>query len=141
LVQVNLAVASNGADVHPDGTVDIIGVFTDLHTAGLPAAMPQMCLVLFFEGNPAEVGTERTLAIQLLNADGDRLGWLEKPIVVPQPVRSGSRSYFNEIFIMQNVVFPEAGDYEFVILLDDDAKRSVPIYVNEPAGQPMQGGE
>jgi hypothetical protein len=131
-LEVALAVVALNASSDANHRMNITGVFTDIHPPVMPCRMTNFCLVIFFEANAAEVGQPRTIEVHLLDADGNRTLSFGKTIVVPPPPRAGSRPSFSEVFFLRNALFTRTGDHEFSILVGDDHKRSVQIYVNEP---------
>ncbi len=136
LVEVINAVIADRVDVASDNKLHIQGVFTDVYPrAPLPCVVPEMYLVAFFEANAAEVGTERLIQGRVMDADSAVLLAFQQPVVVPPPPRSGSRATLNHIVLMQNLVFNRTGNHEVAILVDNDTKRSVPLYVNEPPNE------
>jgi hypothetical protein len=134
-VEVTVAVIAQKLEVHDDGTFDILGVLTGLRVSAVPYQEPSMTLFLSLSASRAEVGIERRVEIQLIDADGDlmRKSWTE--ITVPEPPRQGSRADLNVGLPLRNVPFVKEGDYSFHILVGDDEKRVVPFYINVEKGE------
>ena len=57
---------------------------------------------------------------------------MEAQMTVPRPNRPGSRAYINQTVGLAGVVFERSGAYAFSVLVGDDEKATVPLYINEP---------
>jgi hypothetical protein len=121
------------ANVSQDGKLKIMGIFQEVNPPVLPFALPQMYLVLSFTAGPAEFNTVRKLRVPLLHSDGQEILAMGADMRVPSARRPGSRAYINEAIGLSGITFPQAGDYAFHILIGDDEKAVVPLYVNEPS--------
>ena len=110
-----------------------MGIFQEVNPPVLPFALPQMYLVLSFTAGPAEFNTVRKLRVHLLHSDGQEILAMGADMRVPSARRPGSRAYINEAIGLSGITFPQAGDYAFHILIGDDEKAVVPLYVNEPS--------
>jgi hypothetical protein len=131
-VDVNVAVLADYANVSQDGKLNIMGIFQEINPPFLPFPMPQMYLVLSFSAGPAEFDTVRDIRIPLLHTDGQELLSMETQMTVPRPNRPGSRAYINQAVGLAGVVFERPGAYAFSVLVGNDEKATVPLYVNEP---------
>ncbi len=132
VLDVNLAVLADYANVSQDGKLNIMGIFQEINAPSLPFSLPQMYLIVSFAAGPAEVGSERDLRVALLHGDDQEpILNLEGQLQIPRPMRSGSRSYFNEAIGLAGVTFERAGDYGFSILVGGDEKATVPLHVND----------
>jgi hypothetical protein len=136
-MEVTVAVLADYANVSQDGKLNIMGIFQEINPPVLPFPMPQMYLVISFSAGPAEFGTVRNIRIPLLHTDGEELLAMEAQMTVPKPNRPGSRAYINQTVGLAGVVFERPGAYAFSVLVGDDEKATVPLYVNEPS----TGGE
>ncbi len=133
-MEVMLAVAARGLSAHEDGTMDIVGVFDEIVTSETPCIVERMILIVSFSADMSEVGFERTMNIPLLAADGEVLGEIQDTFEVPGPRRSGSPSFFNRAYPIANIHFSSVGPYAFSILIGDDLKRTVPLYISLDEG-------
>lgn len=131
VMDVNLAVLADYANVSQDGKLNIMGIFQEVNAPSFPFVLPQMYLVLSFSAGPAEFGSVRNARVALLHSDGQEVLGLESQMQVPRPNRPGSRAYMNEAIGLAGVVFDRPGDYAFSILIGDDEKAAVPLYVND----------
>jgi len=131
-MQVTLAVLADYANVSQEGKANIMGVFSEVNPPELPFALPMMYLIVTFTASPAEIGSEKTLRVTLMDSDGNQVLSLESPVVVPKPARPGNPVQLNSILGLGGVRFDQAGDYQFSILVDGDEKTSLPLHVNKP---------
>jgi hypothetical protein len=131
VLEVNLAVLADYANVSQDGKLNIMGIFQEINATSLPFPLPQMYLVMSFSAGPAEFDSQRPIRIVLLRADGEEILNLEGQMQVPRPTRPGSRAYLNETIGLAGVTFDQAGDYGFSILVGGDEKATVPLHVND----------
>ena len=131
-MEVSLAVLADYASVSQEGKLNILGVFGEINPPLLPFALPQMYLVSIYDAGPAEVGTDKTIRIAMLDGDGNELLSLQQAIKVPELKRPGSRITINHVVGMAGVKFDKPGDYAFVILVGGEEKRTVSLHVNEP---------
>jgi hypothetical protein len=137
-VEVTVAVLADYANVSKDGKLNIMGIFQEINAPELPFQLPQMYLVLSFTAGPAEFGSVRNLRVVLLQSDGQEVFGLGAQMQVPtNAARPGRRAYINETIGLAGVPFQRAGDYAFSILVGDDEKATVPLYVNDIS----EGGE
>ena len=127
-----MAVLADYANVSQDGKLNIMGIFQEINPPTLPFPMPQMYLVISFSAGPAEFDTVKNIRIPLLHTDGQELLSMEAQMTVPRPNRPGSRAYINQTVGLAGVMFERSGAYEFSVLVGDDEKATVPLYVNEP---------
>lgn len=130
-MEVTVAVLADYANVSKDGKLNIMGIFQEINASELPFQLPQMYLVLSFTAGPAEFGSVRDVRVVLLHSDGQEVFSLEAEMQVPNAARPGRRAYINETIGLAGVPFQQAGDYAFSVLVGDDEKATVPLYVND----------
>jgi hypothetical protein len=130
-MDVTVAVLADYANVSKDGKLNIMGIFQEVNATELPFQLPQMYLVMGFTAGPAEFGSTKNVRVSLLHSDGQEVFTLAAQMQVPHAARPGSRAYINEAIGLAGVVFQQAGDYAFYILVGDDEKATVPLYVND----------
>lgn len=130
-LEVNLAVLADYANVSQDGKLNIMGIFQEVNAPSLPFQLPQMYLVMSFSAGPAEFDSVRNVRIALLRGDGQEVLTLGAQMTVPRANRPGSRAYINEAIGLAGIGFQEAGDYGFSVLIGDDEKAWVSLYVND----------
>ena len=131
-MDVSHAVLSDFASVTQEGKLNIMGIFGEVNPPGLPFSLPLMYLVIVFDASPAEVGSDKSIRVVMLDGEGREGLRIENSMPVPQSGRPGSRVSFNAILALQGVTFSHGGDYQFSVLINGEEKRSVPLRVNEP---------
>ena len=130
---IPLAVLADAANTSSEAKLNILGVFNVIYAQRFPAVHSQMQLVFSIEATSAEAGAKRKLEIKLMTEDGRQLFSLVGELAIgtktPTPVGTPLRS--NHIIGLQNVKFEKPGAYQFAILINDDEKRTVPLWVQE----------
>jgi len=128
-VEVTLALLADYANVTKDGKLNLMGVFTIINAPALPWVHPQMQLVLQFEVGPADWDTEKGIEIQLLGTDGNQLSAIKGNVKVTRP-QLARPLQINSIMSINNLKFSNEGDYVFLVRLDGEIKREIPLRVN-----------
>lgn len=131
-MEVRLTVACDRVRQNPNGKIDIYGVFTEVAGLGLPYIVPQIHLAVFCEANVAEVGTRKSIEVRFQEEDGAVVLYTIHVHKVPPAPRPGTKPTFNLVFPFVDIPFHKPGHYEFVVLVGEDTKATLPIYANEP---------
>jgi hypothetical protein len=136
-MQVKLAVVADYANVSAEGKLNILGIFDRINVSDLPAAHPQMHLILRLEAHPAERDRPHKVEIRLHDPDGQTIFELAGEIVPRGD--SGQVIVSNQILTINNMAIGKVGEYTFVVFVDNDLKAEVPLAVvlaqPEPAEQ------
>jgi len=140
-LEVTLAVAADYANITNDGKLNIMGIFEEVNPTGFPTLLQQMFLVISFEAGPAEFGAQKVVHIAFMDDDGNRKVTLDVPVVVPRPVRPGSRAYFSQVIGLGGLPIEAPGDHQFAILVGGETKGSVSLHVNEPIDETQESEE
>ena len=127
-MEVTLAVVADYANISQEGKLNIMGIFDTIQAERLPVVHPTMKLVTTFEFSRAEEGYKHPFEVRLIDADGKRLLSLNGAIN-PKGGNPGQPIKANSILSLNNIKFERAGSYAFVIMVDDEAKRSVRLNV------------
>ena len=106
-----------------------MGIFSIINAPTLPWVHHQMQLVLQFQVGADDWDTEKSIEVQLLDADGKQLSDIKGNIKatrpqVPKPLQ------INSIMSINNLKFINEGDYVFLVLLEGEAKKEIPLRVN-----------
>jgi hypothetical protein len=131
-MRVVFAIVADAATDVGNGKIDISGAGIDtLFSPGFPAATAQLTLVWRLEFAPTECGHPHQIRVELLGPDGQGIiqpltGTAVVSKFAPEPHRPVNT---NLIFNLQGVVFPNAGDYAFHILIDNIELAVVPLYL------------
>lgn len=133
-MDVPLAIAARRWDANDDGTLNIYGVFDEMSAPGKPCVVDHMLIVVSVSGDMAEVNHKRSISIPLIAPDGEEIGSATREFVLPRPHRDGSRPHMRLGFELRDVLFPEPGPYHFSIKIDNDVKRTIPLYINVREG-------
>lgn len=133
-MEIKLAVLADFASITLEGKLNILGIFDEINSAQLPAAVPIFYIVVSYEAGPAEFETEKVTQVVLSDADGKTMARLEQKLKVPRPTRPGSRSTVNQIGAIMGLSFPKAGDYQFAFLINDQEAKSICLRVNQVMG-------
>jgi hypothetical protein len=127
-MQVKLALLADYANITAEGKLNILGIFDRISVPGLPAAHPQMHLILRLDAHAAEKGRTHSLEIRLHDPDGQTLIEFTGE-VVPQGGAPGEAVSTNQIITINNLGLPIGGEYMFVVFVDRDLKAEVPLVV------------
>ena len=129
-MDVEVFLAADYANVEQSGKLNVMGIFQDINAPGFPVRHSSMFLVIKLRPQLGEYGVTRTLTLKLLTADGNELLSIPKSIDTPKG-ELGRRPQINIILGLRDLIFPEPGIYQFVILIDNDHKGQLPINVNK----------
>ncbi len=135
-MQIRIAALADYTNVTANGKLNILGIFSQIHTSAVPVAHPQMQLVLQFAFEPAETG-EKNIRIVLQDADGKVVLSLEGGVNIPRPP-GPDPIIVNQVMLLQNVVFPHFGSYDFAIEVDGE---TMPVKVPLDVVQPIVSGQ
>ena len=112
-MELKLAALCESVRERPDGRLDIIGIFDELHAPAFPAVQDRMTVVLIMEWSEDEYG-EQPFRADLLHSNGRKILGLQGVTVV-QKMGSGAPKT-RLIQELDKVVFPAAGDYHFELV-------------------------
>jgi hypothetical protein len=128
-VEAKLALLADCANITRDGKLNLMGIFNTINARALPWVHPQMQIVLQFEVGPADWETEKGIELELLDADGNRISAIRRNVRVTRP-KVDKPLQINSIMSINNLKFNKEGDYVFVIRLDGQIAREIPLRVN-----------
>jgi len=131
-MNVTLALLADGANVTPDGKLNVLGIFNALGAGAFPVTHPQMFLVLRFEASLAESGKQKKVEIQLADEDGKKLFAINANLVVPKGA-PGAPVRMNHILSLNGIQFQKPGDYAFNVLIADEHKATVDLKLFDAA--------
>jgi hypothetical protein len=139
-MDVDFGMVCDFASLTPEGKLNVLGVFQEINAPTLPFTLPMMFVVVAFTAGAAERGMKKNAKLMLLDPDAQLILGLESgPMEVPAS-RPGAKGRVNAVIGLNNVTFQRYGPHSFEVLVDDDTKGSVPIWVVEPQID-QQGGE
>ena len=132
------------ATVSQEGKLSILGIFTNINVATLPATHPQMYLAFDMEMRAVEANRQMEIEIHLVDADGEKLfamkgsGQLRAPeSATPKP---GVSERASQIMVMNGIRFKRPGAHEINIFLNDRLAYTVSFKITRlepptPTGQ------
>jgi hypothetical protein len=123
-----LSLACEDARARPDGRLDFIGVFDALQAPGFPAAQDRMTVVFIMEWPPEDAGRHEFTA-DLIAPDGRKVLTIEGHTDVMHG--DAARPKTQLIMPLERVVFPEEGEYRFVLTVGDTRTRAFSLDVSE----------
>ena len=140
-MDIAFALLADAANISREGKLNILGAFDRIYGGTFPLTWPRMMLVTRFIASPAEYGSEKSLEIVTLDADGKRLQSASGKMKVPQG-QGGRPLKINHVLPM-TMTFPGAGQYSIEILVNGEPKAAVPLEVvlreSKQNGAPPEG--
>ena len=139
-MDVAFALLADAANISQEGKLNILGAFDRIYGSKFPLTWPRMMLVMRFVASAAEFGTEKSIEIVTLDADGKKLGTLSGKVTIGA-AQSGRQMKINHVLPM-TLTFPGPGEYSIEILVNGEPKAAVPLeVVARQDGQPPPDGE
>jgi hypothetical protein len=118
---------ADAANVSREGKLNILGAFDRIYGTKFPLQWPRMVLVTRFEASAAEFGSEKSLEIVTMDADGKKLGQATGKMKIGEG-RTGRQIKINHVLPM-GMTFPAPGEYSIVVLVNGESKATVPLEV------------
>jgi hypothetical protein len=112
------------------GKLSVIGIFERILTTQIPCVHRDLTLVANFEGNISEKGQHKAI-VELRDSKGNKLGAFEQQIGMEAPGVTHSSLTAGLILKMQDLPFQQAGQYEFVLFVDDRFLGRIPFLVQQ----------
>jgi hypothetical protein len=126
-----LSLACEDARARPDGRLDITGVFDELQAPGFPAVQDRVTVVFVMEWSDAERGRREFHADLVDERDRKVLTIEGHTDVAP---RQGGRPPRTQLIMpLERVIFPEAGEYRFILHVEATATPAFSLRVTEQA--------
>ena len=118
---------ADAANISREGKLNILGAFDRIYGSKFPLHWPRMVLVTRFEASAAEFGSEKSLEIITMDADGKKLGKASGKMKIGEG-RTGRQIKINHVLPM-GMTFPAPGEYSIEILVNGESKATVPLEV------------
>ena len=128
-MQLLVLEACDYANMTRDGKLNVMGIFREINARSFPARHASMYVVVKMRAELGETSEPRSMVVQLRDADARQLAAVRGRFRFPK-ASGGRRPEFNAVLAFNNLVFPQQGVYEFVVVVDDDPKGQLPIYLN-----------
>ena len=129
---------SDYANTTGDGKLNVMGIFGSITATNFPTTNPEMYVITQLVASPAEYNRAFKFELKLMDEDAQSIGNIVTDAEVPAP-ETGRQIRLNHVMRLVNITFPTPGEYEFVVLIDNDVKGALSIEVNQaPSPQPEQ---
>ena len=115
-MQLRIAALADYTNITNNGKLNILGIFSQIFAANVPATHLQMRLVLQFAFDQTDIG-EKPVRIVLQDEDGRVVLSVEGTLIIPNH-QGPDPIIVNQVMLLQNVVFPEFRGYEFAVEID-----------------------
>ncbi len=139
-MEVALALLADAANVTANGKLNVLGAFTSINVrSGFPYRHPSMTLVVQFEADRFEAGSEKQIEVVLSNPDGGELARLSAKAKLPETKGPEPISVVIQLQFA-NLKFAGGGPHAFVIMVGGETKRRVGFMVNDLTGEEATGG-
>ena len=126
------------AELMRDQTIGMIGgCFDAIRGPSLPLATPGLAIVIRVRCLPEECGRESTLQMKILGPSGDALP-VEPPILRFTPEDDHGVAGVTSVISIFGLVFPMAGDYRFVISVNQIELGAAVLTIHEPTPEVPQ---
>ena len=125
-----LSAACDEVRERPDGKLDLIGVFNELHAPGFPAVQEHMTVVMVIEWDRGEAG-EMRIAADLEHANGTKILTIEGTTDVETRPEDRTAAQTRLILPLERVVFPEPGPYTFTLRAGEREFRAIPLFLSQ----------
>lgn len=125
-MKVTTAALCEDARERADGRIDLLGVLHQLHAPGFPAVQEQMTAVFIIEWAADEAGPQ-PLRADLIGPGGRRILTIEGQTEVAPA--GGAPPQTRLILPLQQVVFPEPGEYGFELVAGGDVVALCPLHL------------
>lgn len=135
---MKLGILCDAANATANGKLNILGEFNTIHSPEAPVGWPLFTIVIRVEA-PTVEGSEHHLEIDLTTEDGQSI-LNERPggPIQLKPQGPGRPLRGQLIAQVGGMQFPQFGDYEFHILVDNRVVGTIPVYIVQI--QPGQAG-
>jgi hypothetical protein len=124
-----LSLACEHAEARPDGRLDITGIFDELQAPGFPAVQDRMTVVFVMEWSAEEQG-RREFRADLVDVRERKVLTIEGHTDVA-PRRGGRPPRTQLIMPLERVIFPEPGEYRFMLDVEGSASPALSLRVTE----------
>jgi hypothetical protein len=124
-----LSLACEDARERPDGRLDFIGVFDELQAPGFPAVQDRVTVVFVMEWSPDELGRQAFRA-DLVDTRHRKILTIEGHSDVS--ARGGDSPPRTRLIMpLERVVFPQAGEYRFILHVGDTATPALTLRLSK----------
>ena len=129
-MKLRLLLAADYANISQEGKLNVMGIFNEINSSSFPCRHSSMHLVITLVPELGEYGVSRDLFVRLFTPDGNEIMNLSGQIDVPKR-GPGRPPEVNVILELKDLIFPEPGPYQLVVLIDRDQKDELSIKLNK----------
>lgn len=125
-----LSLACDSARLRADGKLDVHGQFQELSAPGFPAMHRRMTVVFVMEW-PRDLEGSVPFRADLVDATGQKVLAIQGHTEVRPARSSGAPAVTKLVQELENVVFPSAGEYRFILSARGESVEGMPLHVIE----------
>lgn len=125
-----LALACDQARERDDGKLDVIGIFNELYAPGFPAMQEKMTVVFVVEWSADEAGRQ-PLRVDLVDEQDRKILTIQGHTEVSERSDDRPPPQTRLVMPLEQVVFPRAGRYAFVLTAGNESRRAFSMFVGE----------
>ncbi|MBN2548662.1 MAG: hypothetical protein JXB15_05875 [Anaerolineales bacterium] len=129
-MKLDLLLAADYANITGDGKLNVMGIFREINADNFPTRLVSMHLVIRLIAELGEYGASRDLFVFLRDPDGVDKFRVTGRVDIPKG-EGGIIPQVNIILELKDLVFPQPGIYQFVVMVDKDYKGDMALYVNQ----------
>ena len=127
-----LSLACDDARLKPDGKLDVRGQFQELSAPGFPAIHRKMTVVFVMEW-PRDLEGSVPFRADLVDGTGQKVLAIQGHTEVHRARPDGAPAVTKLVQELEDVVFPRAGEYHFVLTARGTSIDALPIHVVQAA--------
>ena len=127
---VRYAFLADTVTLDAGGKINAIGIFENVFAQNFPSVHRDMCLVANLEGSINERG-EHKISVEFRDSDSNKLASIDQNIVLGNPKITHGTLRAGVVIKLQDLLFPRAGQYEFVVFGNDRFLSRVTFMVNQ----------
>ncbi|PIW63158.1 MAG: hypothetical protein COW13_02240 [Candidatus Omnitrophica bacterium CG12_big_fil_rev_8_21_14_0_65_50_5] len=128
-MNVTLAVLADYANVTKENKINILGIFDTIYSKVFPFVWHSMQLVMKFEYPRAEADSTKNIIVKLMDEDGKTIFQVGGEFKLTKPQNNILTIQANHFLILNSLRFEKPGNYQFSILVNEDAKKSIELKV------------
>jgi hypothetical protein len=121
-MQLRYAIFCDYSSESIEGKLNLLGITEAIYAYSFPAVHREGHLICAFELEPGDSEKVRKVAVQLVDADGNRLLEINTEVQAPP-----QRHLLNHRHLLHDIQFPKEGTYEFAVLVDGFRVGGLPL--------------
>lgn len=99
--------------------LNILGAFGQINIGKFPARYRRMALVIGIRAELQDHHDQRTLAVEMTDADNNKLFHISGPVRFPM-TGTGRPGHINAVLELNDLPFPNPGEYVFTVYMDKE---------------------